>query len=151
VMGGSALGSRALRLSVLAKADGKKLVQLWTKLGLDPEFSMLRPPQTGLVGMRGRIGGGGDAFNFGEATVTRATIKLASGAVGHAYALGRDVTKAKLSAIIDALAQDHEMAEQIDRVVIMPLSKEAEDRDALRAAQTAATKVDFFTMVRGED
>lgn len=144
-------GSRAERMSVLASSNLADLAGYWSKLGLDPEFIMLRPPQTGLIGLRGRIGGGGDAFNFGEATVTRASVKLSSGEVGHAYSLGRDQTKAKLSAIIDALSHNPIIAEKIDTKVIAPLRQKTEERDALRACQTAATKVDFFTLVRGED
>ncbi len=143
--------ARQLRMSVLATANTKRLVDLWTSLGIDPAFSILRRPETGIVGLRGRIGGGGDPFNFGEATITRASVKLESGLIGHAYALGRDQTKAKLSAILDALAQDEDWAQRIDEQVIAPLQFESDERDNKRAAQTAATKVNFFTMVRGED
>lgn len=145
------LEERQSRMAVLAVANTKRLAELWASLGTDPEFSELRPPETGIVGLRGRIGGGGDPFNFGEATITRATIKLASGSVGHAYALGRDHTKAKLSAILDALAQDEAWARRIHEHIIVPLRAEIDMRDQKRASETEATKVDFFTMVRGED
>lgn len=145
------LEERQSRMAVLAVANTKRLAELWASLGTDPEFSELRPPETGIVGLRGRIGGGGDPFNFGEATITRATIKLASGSVGHAYALGRDHTKAKLSAILDALAQDEAWARRIHEHIIVPLRAEIDMRDQIRASETEATKVDFFTMVRGED
>ncbi|MFM7446208.1 MAG: phosphonate C-P lyase system protein PhnG, partial [Tabrizicola sp.] len=35
--------------------------------------------------------------------------------------------------------------------VLHPLQAEADTQRAARAAKAAATKVDFFTMVRGED
>lgn len=143
--------SRRNRMAVLAMSDTATLVEVWKTLGVDPEFTMPRSPQTGIIGLRGRIGGGGDAFNFGEATVTRATVKLASGFVGHAYALGRDHTKAKLSAIIDALALDETWSARIENEIITPLQNRIKARDQKRAGETAATKVDFFTMVRGED
>lgn len=145
------LAQRQDRMAVLANAETASIVALWNNIGLDPEFSMVRAPQTGIVGLRGRIGGGGDAFNFGEATITRATVKLADGSIGHAYALGRDHKKAKLSAVIDALCQDSHKAATIDTQIIAPLKSNAIERDERRAAETAATKVDFFTMVRGED
>lgn len=138
-------------MSVLAMASIDKLADCWRDLNLDPAFTLVRPPQTGIVGLRGRIGGGGDAFNFGEATITRATVKLECGAVGHSYALGRDHTKAKLAAIIDALCADEEHATLIDAAIIEPLRADIAARDTRRAAETAATKVDFFTMVRGDD
>lgn len=143
--------NRQRRMAILAQANTKRLVKLWALLNTDPEFSVLRAPETGIIGLRGRIGGGGDPFNFGEATITRATIKLASGEIGHAYALGQDHTKVKLSAILDALAQDKDWAERIDESIVAPLEAEIVARDSERASQTAATKVDFFTMVRGED
>jgi phosphonate C-P lyase system protein PhnG len=94
---------------------------LWARLGIDPACEMVRGPETGLVALRGRIGGGGAPFNFGEATVTRATVRLENGAVGHSVALGRDRRKAKLIAILDALAQDPEMETKIDAEIVRPL------------------------------
>ncbi|MBZ0164077.1 MAG: phosphonate C-P lyase system protein PhnG [Notoacmeibacter sp.] len=142
---------RQRRMAVLARADSAAIARCWTALGIDPTFTMLRGPETGLVTLRGRVGGGGSPFNFGEATVTRATVRLESGAIGHSWALGRDQDKARLAAIIDALAQDTEMAGRIDEAVIRPLASAQDTDDRSRVAETAATRVDFFTMVRGED
>lgn len=143
--------ARQERLSALALADGAELAALWQGLGIDPACEVVRGPETGLVALRGRIGGGGAAFNFGEATVTRATIRLENGAIGHAMTLGRDRRKAKLIAILDALAQDPEMESKIEAGIVEPLRAALAARDATRRSETAATKVDFFTMVRGED
>ncbi len=138
-------------MAVLARADGKDLARLWSGLGIDPAFSMVRGPETGLVTLRGRIGGGGSPFNFGEATITRATVRLADGAVGHAWMLGRDHAKARLAAVIDAIACDASMAGDVEEKVIAPLARAADAADARKRGETAATRVDFFTMVRGED
>lgn len=142
---------RARRMAVLAQADPSQLARLWRDLGIDPAFSLVRGPETGLVTLRGRIGGGGSPFNFGEATVTRATVRLGNGAVGHAWMLGRDHAKAKLAAVIDALAADPAMERSIEASLIAPLARSAADADDAKRAETAATRVDFFTMVRGED
>lgn len=56
--------------------------------------------------VRGRIGGDGRPFNLGEGTVTRATVRLASGETGFAYHLGRDASKA----IIDVAVKGGEAA-----------------------------------------
>lgn len=138
-------------MAVLAKAPAAELKRAWDAAGLDAEAETLRGPETGLVTVRGRIGGGGSPFNVGEATVTRATVRLATGEVGHAYALGRDREKARLSATVDALWQRAETRGVIEAAIIAPLSAIAADADTRRKAETAATKVDFFTMVRGED
>ncbi len=143
--------ARRDRMAVLARADGKQLRALWTGLSLDPAFEMIRGPETGLATVRGRISGDGAPFNFGDVTVTRASVRLADGSVGHAYRLGRDQGAARLCAVIDAIVHDDRIAERIDRTLVQPLRQAQQDRDARRMAETAATKVDFFTLVRGED
>jgi len=144
-------GARQQRMAVLARGDARQLAEGWASLGIDPEFELVRGPETGLIALRGRMGGGGAPFNFGEATATRATVRLGDGTVGHAIALGRDVGRVKLAAVIDALAQDEAMAARIDAAITAPLREALDARDRRRAAETAATRVDFFTMVRGED
>jgi alpha-D-ribose 1-methylphosphonate 5-triphosphate synthase subunit PhnG len=115
-----------------------------------PTYEQLREPENGLVMLRGRIGGDGAPFNLGEATVSRAAVRLASGEVGFGYTLGRDRTKAELIALCDALIQTDGFADDVETKVLAPLrGRIAEDRQQ-RAAQTAATKVDFYTLVRGE-
>ncbi|MEO0944986.1 MAG: phosphonate C-P lyase system protein PhnG [Pseudomonadota bacterium] len=139
-------------MKVLALSNARELLGHWCDLELDPDCTLLRGPETGLIALRGRMGGGGAPFNFGEATVTRATVRLdETGAVGHAVMLGRNQTKAKLAAILDALAQDETQRDRIEKLVIAPLKAKQAARDEVRAQETAATKVDFFTLVRGDD
>ncbi|MFC5584740.1 phosphonate C-P lyase system protein PhnG [Nitratireductor kimnyeongensis] len=138
-------------MAVLAIANKDDLISLWEKAGLPDDARTLRGPETGLVTVRGRMGGGGAAFNFGEASVTRATVKLPSGEVGHAYALGREKSKVRVAALIDALRQKPGLQEEIERKILAPLRASQTAADSLRRSETAATKVDFFTMVRGED
>lgn len=138
-------------MAVLARAPGERLKALWEAAGIAAEHEMVRGPETGLVTVRGRIGGGGSPFNVGEATVTRATVRIAGGAVGHAYALGRDKEKSRISAVIDALWQDEAMQPRLSEEIIAPLSKALDEDGARERDETAATRVDFFTMVRGED
>lgn len=138
-------------MAVLAHADADEMARLWSETGIGVDVEPVRGPETGLVTIRGRIGGGGAPFNLGEATVTRATVRLSTGEVGHAYALGRDAGKARLSAIIDAVLQRAEHAALVEAGVLEPLRRAQAEADQRRQAETAATKVDFFTMVRGED
>ncbi|WP_202309731.1 phosphonate C-P lyase system protein PhnG [Mesorhizobium sp. L-8-10] len=143
--------ARKAAMAALASAPGDMLKRVWAEAGFEVEAHPVRGPETGLVTVRGRIGGGGAPFNFGEATVTRATVKLATGEVGHAYALGRDKEKALMSAIADALWQDPARRADVEARVVAPLRAALAEADERRRAETAATKVDFFTMVRGED
>jgi alpha-D-ribose 1-methylphosphonate 5-triphosphate synthase subunit PhnG len=100
--------------------------------------------------VRGRIGGDGAAFNLGEATVSRAAVRLDSGAVGFGYTLGRDPEKARLIALCDALIQSPEFAAAIESVVLTPLRAAVMSARQARASESAATRVDFYTLVRGE-
>ncbi len=142
---------RKAAMAALAHASPTDLKRLWEPSGLPADAQLLRGPETGLVTLRGRIGGGGAPFNVGEATVTRATVRLPNGAVGHSYALGRDKEKARLAAIADALWQDPARRAEVESKIIEPLRAAQAEADRKRRAETAATRVDFFTMVRGED
>jgi alpha-D-ribose 1-methylphosphonate 5-triphosphate synthase subunit PhnG len=148
-LAGNEAAVRRARMSVLARADSAALKEFWKALGPEPEHAFLRGPECGAVTLRGRMGGGGAPFNVGEVTITRATVRLANGAVGHSAILGRDREKAKIAALIDALASED--GALIEGAIIAPLRERLADADAKMRAQTAATRVDFFTMVRGED
>ncbi len=142
--------ARKAWMSLLAKAPAKRLADLWAQNGPSPEHQFLRAPEVGAVMVRGRAGAKGAAFNLGEMTVTRCSVRLSTGADGHAYVQGRDKDKATQAALIDALMQT-DQAEMIQTRIIDPLETEMKAGKATRAAKAAATKVDFFTMVRGED
>ena len=137
-------------LGLLAKAPAAKLAQLWAAANITPTHHVLRAPEIGAVMVRGRAGAVGAAFNLGEMSVTRASVRLADGTIGHGYVQGRDRTHALHAALIDALMQT-DAAGQVDRAILSPLRAAAADRQTARAAKAAATKVDFFTMVRGQD
>ncbi len=79
--------NRRRAASLLARATRQELEAAWSALPQQPAVKPVRGPETGLVMVRGRIGGGGQPFNLGEATVTRATVMLDSGTAGHAHAL----------------------------------------------------------------
>lgn len=115
-----------------------------------PAHENLREAESGLVMVRGRIGGDGAPFNLGEATVSRAAVRLASGQVGFGYTLGRDREKAQMIALCDALVQSDEFAGDVETNVIAPLRAVLSVRCDRSAMETAATRVDFYTMVRGE-
>ena len=138
-------------MAVLAGASARDIARGLNRVARDAAATELRPAETGLVMLRGRIGGNGAPFNIGEATVTRAAVQLATGERGFSYTFGRDREKARLAAICDALWQSPSHRKAVEDHIIAPL-KQAQDarRDRARA-ETAATRVDFFTLVRGED
>ncbi len=101
--------------------------------------------------VRGRMGGTGSPFNLGEVTVTRCVVRLASGETGSAYSLGRNKEKALQSAVIDALWQRADAREQIEEMIIAPLAAAQETTTETVREETEATRVNFFTMVRGDN
>jgi alpha-D-ribose 1-methylphosphonate 5-triphosphate synthase subunit PhnG len=145
--------ARRTRLSTLAKAPGPRLLALWSDWCAArgaPAHEILRPPEIGTVMVRGRAGATGAAFNLGEMTVTRASVRLTDGTVGHGHIQGRDKDAALAAALIDALCLAGE-AEALEPAIFAPLRAEADAMRQGRAARAAATKVEFFTMVRGEN
>jgi alpha-D-ribose 1-methylphosphonate 5-triphosphate synthase subunit PhnG len=142
-------------LAVLAKASADELGRAWDLLSEKPIYRTLRGSETGLVMVRGRIGGTGQAFNLGEMTMTRAAIQLldATGNVTHTgfgHVAGRSGRRAELVALFDALLQDPERRERIACEIMEPLAARQRAAKAANAAKVSATKVEFFTMVRGE-
>ena len=135
---------------LLAKSPPARLAELLGATGPSPAHEFLRAPEIGAVMVRGRTGGTGAPFNLGEMTVTRCTLRLASGEVGHAWVQGRDKTHAERAALVDALMQT-DRSEEIRAQVLEPLAQEADAARIARAAKAAATKVEFFTMARGEE
>jgi alpha-D-ribose 1-methylphosphonate 5-triphosphate synthase subunit PhnG len=138
-------------MSVLVRATRDELTAPLAQYWPDLAVRILRSPETGLVMLRGRIGGDGAPFNVGEATMSRAVIELETGERGYGQVLGRDSEHARLAAIIEALAQKQDAAQTVERVVLAPIRARLKQEKAQIRAQTAATRVDFFTLVRGED
>ena len=135
--------ARQAWMAVLARAEGAELARL--SEGLLPAYTRLRGPEVGLVMLQGRAGGAGAAFNTGEATVVRCTVR-AGAHVGHAYCLGRDVLQAELAAALDAVLQDPSRHAAIRNAVIAPLQAAQAAARAETARRAAATRVEFFTM-----
>lgn len=137
-------------MGLLARSAPADLADHLERLGDLPRFDWLRVPEVGGVMVRGRMGGTGAPFNIGEMTVTRCALRLSNGAVGHGYVQGRSLDHARNAALVDALMQTGR-ADAVQAQVLTPLAALKTAKASARAARAAATKVDFFTMVRGED
>jgi alpha-D-ribose 1-methylphosphonate 5-triphosphate synthase subunit PhnG len=139
---------RAGWMAVLARATRDELQQLARGLDL-PQVDVVKPPECGSLMIEARAGGGGRRFNAGEATVTRCVVRDGD-RLGYSYSLGRDKEKARLAAILDAMLQSASSYHMVMETVVAPLAKAQQERRARASLQAAATKVDFFTMVRGD-
>ncbi|PZN96241.1 MAG: phosphonate C-P lyase system protein PhnG [Hyphomicrobiales bacterium] len=133
-------------MAILARASRAEIVEL---VGPHmPDHEVLKAPETGTVMVEGRAGGAGRRFNLGEATMTRCVVRLHDGAMGFSYALGRDARKARLAAILDARLQVEAPDGALHRDIDALSDRQNAARD-LASRKAAATKVDFFTLVRG--
>lgn len=145
---------RQLWMATLAKASLEQLVNAVSALGELPDCYHLRPPEIGLAMVRGRAGGTGQQFNLGEMTITRCVVRIdipkEESSVGFGYVAGREYQHAELAAVCDGLMQLPNWRDKVQTAVITPLQAEAARRQDIQKRQTAATKVNFFTMVRGE-
>ncbi|MFC3676112.1 phosphonate C-P lyase system protein PhnG [Ferrovibrio xuzhouensis] len=148
----SDVGARQRRLAILVRTGRAELEAAWNGLADQPAYRRLKAPETGLAMIRARAGGVGQRFNFGEMTMTRCVVALdGTGAMGVGYVQGRDARKAELVALFDALSLDAARCAEIEHALIAPAEAAQVAARAARDAKVAATKVDFFTLVRGED
>ncbi|ERN42903.1 phosphonate C-P lyase system protein PhnG [Rubidibacter lacunae KORDI 51-2] len=152
--------SRSGWISVLAKAALSELEAGVTSLGDLPAYEFLRSPEIGLAMVRGRAEGTGQPFNLGEMTIVRCVVQLvpsASGTptneealTGFGYVAGRSLRHAELAAVCDALLQQVDWQDRVERQVIQPLQVSAQANRQAAAAEVESTRVNFFTLLRGE-
>lgn len=138
-------------MAALALADEGRLRDAWDSMAARPEYRIVRGPETGLVMVRARSGNVGERFNLGEMTVTRCSVGLADGIMGHAFIGGIKPEHACLAAVFDAFMQLPERREDLRRGLIEPLRRERREHLARRHAEVSPSRVDFFTLVRGDD
>jgi alpha-D-ribose 1-methylphosphonate 5-triphosphate synthase subunit PhnG len=143
------ISARRRAMGLLARAALPELTAPLANRWPDHGARDLKPVETGLVMLRGRMGGDGAAFNVGEATVTRAIVELPSGERGYGHVLGRDEPRARAAAVLDALWQSSQRA-AVEAEVLGPIESRLAADSARVRAETAATRVDFFTLVRGD-
>ena len=137
-------------MGVLAKAKPAEIEAAWAALPEKPGYRHLRRPEVGMAMVRGRMGGGGAPFNLGEMTVTRCAVQVEGGATGMSWVAGRDRRHAELAAVLDALLQDEGRRAGLIELAVVPLESAQAERRRAASAKAASSKVEFFTMVRGE-
>lgn len=138
-------------MRVLAHSQPDALRGRMAALNLAPEYEAIRAPEIGLVQLQARMGGTGERFFAGDATLTRAVVRLASGTLGYGYVLGRDKAHAERCAAIDALLQEQPHFQSLMETLIAPLEADRAARIAARQAEVNTSRVDFFTLVRGDN
>ncbi len=145
------LEARQHWMAVLASSPAQLLRDHWQALNLHPAYHAVRAPEIGLTQLQARMGATGRRFVLGDMTVTRAVVQLDDGTYGYGYIAGRDKAHADLCALIDALMQQSAFQERLQRQLIEPLAARRQEQRQLRARAIAASRVDFFTLVRGDN
>jgi len=124
----------------------------------DVGLTAARHPVTGEVGFSVRVGGGLstaphlavrlDAFVHAHQALP--VIRGITEIFRDSDVLRHDREKARLVALCDALVQSERHAGEVERHVLAPLRVRLEAARREDAERVAATKVEFFTLVRGE-
>ncbi len=138
--------TRPAWLSLLSRASAGALAARLAEAPPLPGFTLLRGPEIGMSMVRARAGGGGEAFNLGEMTLARCSIRDDAGRIGHGYAAGRDARQVELIARLDAALQEPTLYPAYEEAVLRPLAQTEQARRAAIAARAAATDVQFFTL-----
>ncbi len=94
-------------MSVLAHSQPAELAARLNALNINADYEVIRAAETGLVQIQARMGGTGERFFAGDATLTRAAVRLTDGTLGYSWVLGRDKQHAERCALIDALMQQN--------------------------------------------
>ncbi|MGJ8647238.1 MAG: phosphonate C-P lyase system protein PhnG [Marinomonas colpomeniae] len=138
-------------MSVMAKSSPEALIALSDNYVNQHTFETIRAAEVGLTQVRGRMGGTGSQFNVGDMTITRCVVRSPEGHYGHSYIMGRNKDHATRAATLDAMLQDPTRQSIMIEKIIQPLTKDLAVKTAEKADTVAQTKVNFFTLVRGED
>ena len=138
-------------MRALAYSNADALNARINALKLTPDYELIRAPECGLMQLQARMGGTGNRFFAGDTTLTRAVVRLKSGTLGYSYVLGRDKAHAERCAVIDALLQEQPYFQTLMETLIAPLEADRAARIAARQAEVNTSRVDFFTLVRGDN
>ena len=74
-------------MSVLAHSQPAELAARLNALNITADYEVIRAAETGLVQIQARMGGTGERFFAGDATLTRAAVRLTDGTLGWRVAL----------------------------------------------------------------
>jgi alpha-D-ribose 1-methylphosphonate 5-triphosphate synthase subunit PhnG len=138
-------------MSVLARAGVDVLEKQWGQVQPPPNYYFLRRPERGLVMIQARAGGDGLRFHLGEMTVMHCVVRMEMGPTGYAWVPGRNPRHAELAAVFDSLLQIPDYQTRILECLVEPEALKQTEARRARVARALATKVEFYTMVRGDE
>jgi alpha-D-ribose 1-methylphosphonate 5-triphosphate synthase subunit PhnG len=142
------INTRKLWLRLFALSSDQDLENTVRTTGIEQRCRTLVKPETGIVTVRARVSGNGEKFNVGDACVTKTVVLFDGTTKGYATVLGGQARRAVLVAMLDAAMAAG--GEQPLTSLVQQLALTLEHSTKKRQQQAANTKVDFFTMVRGD-
>jgi alpha-D-ribose 1-methylphosphonate 5-triphosphate synthase subunit PhnG len=140
--------TRAYQLSIFSKTNESLLKNSLDHINFKENYDVLLGPEIGSIMIQGRAGGTGDKFNLGEATLTKCIVKFQE-KTGYSYHLGRNLIKSEYGAILDALMQIESYHSKL-LIYVKEFQEQIQKEKIKIIADSSESKVDFFTMVRGD-
>jgi alpha-D-ribose 1-methylphosphonate 5-triphosphate synthase subunit PhnG len=142
--------TRETWIGLLGSADCTDLESAVEKFNPAAAYDYIVKPETGMLMVQAKADGSNARFNLGEITVSKCILKVNGQYLGAGWTMGSDLRHAELAALFDGLLQDPEYHQAINETLIPLLREKQKARNDRLLKDAADTKVDFFTLKRGE-
>jgi alpha-D-ribose 1-methylphosphonate 5-triphosphate synthase subunit PhnG len=137
-------------MALLGGASVKDLETEKEKLRPDIDWEFILKPEVGLLMVQSKADGSHPGFNLGEMSVTKCVLQVQGQYLGYAVILGSDLVHAELAALFDGLLQHPDFRDDLKNSLISNLALKQKEKDRALEKETADTRVEFFTLKRGE-
>ena len=137
-------------IRILSGADTSRLILEYKKLAISVPHTTISGPETGLIMVQARADGSGPRFNLGEMSVSKCLLKVDDRYLGYGMVMGSEPEHARLAALFDGLLQHPDFSSQLKRDLIQKLEQEQKEAEKKMTQETGKSRVEFFTMKRGE-
>ena len=134
-------------LAILVRVPANEVIAASNEF--DFSVVILKGPEVGLLMTNGRIHSTGRPFHLGEVSLTKCVLKDDQGLLGYGHIIGRNKQQAKAIALFDLALQRINSAEPA-LIRLNAWKEEVAEIEAMESEAVEKTRVDFFTMVRGE-
>ena len=137
-------------ITLLGSADPVDLEAAIKELANKVEITHVMKPETGMIMVQAKADGSNGRFNLGEVTVSRCVLEVNNNFMGTSWVMGSDLRHAELAALFDALLQDPDTHDQLATTLIKELKAKQTAKNERLARDASDTRVEFFTLKRGE-
>ena len=134
-------------LATLVRVPASEVIEASNAFGFN--VVVLKGPEVGLLMTNGRIHSTGRPFHLGEVSLTKCVLRDDQGLLGYGHIIGRNKQQAKAIALFDLALQRNDSAHAA-LIRLDAWKEEIAEIDAMESEVVEETRVDFFTMVRGE-